>query len=435
MGIIAQPLRRARREFRSLRALLAEDLGWYGLGAMADQASRMLVGLAAAAVLTPVTFGSWVLANSMIQYASFASFGAVHGAAREIPRLLGEGDAARAAHVEAVARGLAISAGVGAAAVAMVAGLLVLWDIEAWLLGVAVFVQGVGFFQQAVFRGRLQFRAAGEQLLVGAVVLPMLAVPGFGAGANGLVAARAAAGTVALWITARRRSAPWRLASSLTTTRTLVRVGAPIMLGGVIVAVLLTLDRWLIEALMGRSAVGVYGIVIMTANALLVVPTFLAQQVYPRLSYRRGAGATARDLLREAFRFGAVAAVVTATLGSAVAVLAALLVPQFLPAYAVAIPALQLMVVAVVTYAAGAGLAYVLNLTDHQVWLLVSQAVAVAVNLAVSLMLVRVGFGLNAFPLALLLAFATSGLLTLGAATWVAHHEERSADRVPGAPR
>jgi O-antigen/teichoic acid export membrane protein len=395
----------------------------------------MFVSLAAAAVLAPVAFGSWVLANSLLQYATFASFGAVQGAAREIPRLLGAEDPDGADRVEAAARGAAVATGIAAAAAGVVLAIALIGDVSPWLLALAVLMQGLAFFQLVVLRGRLRFRAAAQQLLAGALVLPLAAAPMLGAGVNGLVAARATAVTVAVWVAARHLPGGWRFNLDVAVVKRLIRVGAPLMIAGVVFTVLLTLDRWLIEALMGRSAVGVYGIVIMTANALLVVPTFLAQQVYPRLSYRRGAGATARDLLREAFRFGAVAAVVTATLGSAVAVLAALLVPQFLPAYAVAIPALQLMVVAVVTYAAGAGLAYVLNLTDHQVWLLVSQSVAVAVNLAVSLMLVRVGFGLNAFPLALLLAFATSGLLTLGAATWVAHHEERSADRVPGAPR
>jgi O-antigen/teichoic acid export membrane protein len=403
--------RRAGTAIRSTTSLLGSDLRSYGAATVADQAARVAVNVVAAAVLGPVGFGTWVLVSSLIQYSTFTSLGIVHGAAREIPRLHGAEEAASADGVEDVATAAALStgllAGIGSAALTPV---LFGPDVNPVLVGLAVFLQQAFFLQQILFRANLRFGAAAGQLASGAVGLPAAGLPLLRFGPDGLVLARILVnGGVVLLALRRLPRVPrprWRRAIAAD----LLRVGAPVMMAGLVFALLITIDRWLIDALLGRTAVGQYGLVTLAIGGLLVVPTFLSQQLYPRLSHERGAGATGRLILQAARQFGLTAALLTGAAGLLASLVAIVAIPRLLPDYAPAIPAVIVSSTAVAVYAATSGLGYVLNLTGRQRTLVVCQVAALAADVSLSVTFARLGLGLVSFSLALLLTFIGYGI-------------------------
>jgi O-antigen/teichoic acid export membrane protein len=402
---------------RQAVGLLGSDLPVYAVGTAADQATRLGISLVAAAVLGPTEFGAWVLASSLMQYASFASLGIVHGAAREIPRLSGADDRAAADRAEATATTISVIAALGAGLAVLLLALGPLdFGTAPWLVALAVGTQQLVFAQQVILRARLLFRAAAGQLLVGSGILLVSAAPLLQAGIGGLLLARSVTATLVVATMGWRLKRPIRFGFDAPMARQMLRAGAPVMIAGATFAVLLTLDRWLIEAWLGRAAVGVYGVAALGANALLLIPTFLGQQLYPRLSYRRGAGASIGDLLSEALRFGTVAATATAGVGLATLLAALFLIPSILPEYVPALLPLGLSVAAVAVYSAVFGIGYAINLANRQQELVLIQLVALGCHLAVATALVRSGLGLASFPLSLLVTFAVYGTLVLARA-------------------
>jgi O-antigen/teichoic acid export membrane protein len=408
---------RAGGAMRSTTALLGSDLRSYGLATFADQGGRMLLNLVAAASLGPVAFGTWVLVASVIQYSSFSSIGIVNGAAREIPRALGAGDPARAHRIEDVATGGALATGV-IAGLAMVGLSPILFgpEVSGWLVALAVLATQLFVLQQILFRANLRFREAAGQLAVAAVGAPVVGIPMLRFGVDGLIAARVILNSVVIAVAARRFGRVPRPRFDGAMLRQLISVGLPVMLGGLVFSLLITLDRWLADILLGREAVGQYGIVSLAVSALLVVPTFLAQQLYPRISHERGAGAHGQRILEVALRFGVLAGLATAALGLAGSLFAVVAIPILLPEYEQAIVPLAVGAMAVSVYATSSGLSYVLNLTGRQRELVLAQAAALAGDIALSLLFVNAGFGLLSFSLAMLVTFTIYGVVLFLAA-------------------
>ena len=422
---------RAGRAARSTTDLLGSDLRSFGLANLALQAGRMALNLVAAGWLGPIQLGTWVLVSSVIQYSSFASLGIINGAAREIPQALGAGDPKAARRFEDVATGGALTTGLLAGIFATVLTPYLFGpEVDGLLVGLAVVSTQWFFLQQVLFRGNLRFREAAGQVWISAVGTPVVGIPLLRFGIDGLVAARVAVNAIVIAVAARRLDRTPRPRLDGPILRRLISVGAPVMFAGLVFTMLITLDRWLVDILLGRAAVGQYGIVSLAVGTLLVVPTFLAQQFYPRISQERGAGATGVQLLGFAMRFGVLAGAGTAALGAAGSIVAIVGIPIFLPAYEPAIVPLVIAVVAVSIYSAFSGLGYVLNLTGRQRILVATQAGALVADLLLSVLFVSIGLGLLSFSLALVVTFSLQGLVLVIAA----RHAAR-ADSRPSAPR
>ena len=416
IGRARRMTRRAEAAIRSTTSLLGGDLRSYGAATVADQAARVVLNVVAAAVLGPVQFGTWILVSSVVQYSTFTSLGIVNGAAREIPRLHGAQDAAGAQDVEDVATGAALVTGLlaGVLVAALSPVLFGSGVVNPVLVGVAVLLQQGFFLQQILFRANLRFRAAAGQLAVGAVALPVVGIPLLRFGPDGLVVARIVLNAGVFLLALRRLPRMPRPRWHTATASGLLRVGAPVMMAGLVFALLITIDRWLVDALLGRTAVGQYGVVTLAIGGLLVVPTFLAQQLYPRLSHERGAGASGADLLQAARRFGLTAALLTGGAGLLASIAAVIAIPILLPEYVPAVGAIVVASAAVAVYAGSAGLGYVLNLTGHQRTLVLAQVAALVLDVMLSVTFTRAGLGLPSFAMALLLTFTA-----YGAGLWV----------------
>ncbi|MEZ0240996.1 MAG: oligosaccharide flippase family protein [Chloroflexota bacterium] len=435
---------RAGGAMRSTTTLLGSDLRSYGLATFADQGGRMILNLVAAGMLGPVVFGTWVLVASIIQYSAFSSLGIVNGAAREIPRALGAGDPERARRIEDVATGGALVTGV-VAGLAMIVLSPILFgpDVQPWLVALAVLMTQLFVLQQILFRANLRFREAAGQLGVAAVGAPVVGIPMLRFGVDGLIAARVIVNALVVTVAARRFGRLPRPRLDRAMLAQLISVGLPVMLGGLVFALLITLDRWLADILLGREAVGQYGIVSLAVSALLIVPTFLAQQLYPRISHERGAGAHGQRLLEVAIRFGVLAGLATAALGMAGSVFAVVAIPIVLPEYEEAIIPLIVGALAVSVFALSSGLGYVLNLTGRQRELVLAQAGALVGDVVLSLLFVNAGVGLVSFSLAMLVTFSVYGVVLWFAARHAArtdrgaHHDggvrPTGLDAAPGA--
>ena len=301
------------------------------------QGARFAFSLAAARSLSPSDFTAWALIVAMLAYAPAILMGVNNGMARELPILAGRGSNA--------AVGRVMDAAWATAAIALVV-IVVLLAALAFATSIAVRdILVIGFLfggtiifslQQFVLRSRLRFGAASGQLalfgLAGLVASAWLVLmPDAGLNTAATLYAAPLSGGILLGLVVEPPVVG--AGADPAVARRLAAIGFPIMLAGLVFSLFVTLDRWIAVALLGVSGAAPYTLASLVAAAMLVVPTVVSQQTYPRMAIARGQGATAEQLFAMAHRQGVIAASLVLPVAGFIVAFALVGIPVLLPAY------------------------------------------------------------------------------------------------------
>ena len=342
--------------------------------------------------------------------------GILSGANREIPIFMGAGRHADADEIErSVFGSTLLVAGFLALAVAIVAAWTSVSPLVAVLAAAAIGLQQLYLLGQLLLRARLRFNAASSQQFALAFLFPLVALPLLSRlGVLALVVGQATAlrcrgGDCVLgW---RRDLRPML---SPAVTRSLVRVGFPIMTGGIPVFALLTTgDRWFVW-LLGSTSLGTYTLASVLSSGMLLVSQVVAQQFYPRMAMRYGHQGGATGLMGMALQQGGSVIVLVAPIALVVGLAGPWAISTWLPKYEVSIPALLILTVAYVVLLSGTGFWNLLIVAGRADLYVACQVIAVATEVLLSVLLVRLGLGIAGVALGDAVAFCA--LTALGAA-------------------
>ncbi|MBA2571276.1 MAG: oligosaccharide flippase family protein [Chloroflexi bacterium] len=393
------------------------------VGTAIYQGSRLSLGLVAAAVLGPAVFGLWVLLLLVVQFSGFLGFGIANGAGRELPYLRGAAREQDAARTEEAATAATLALAGLAAAVGVVAGALILpmtmpdRVMAIALLSLVMFLQQLVLWQQVSLRSSFRFGATALQLATTGIVLLIVGLLVLPMGLTGLLVALLAASVAGL--SAARLASPVRgvrLRWDLDAIRGLVAIGFPILLAGLLFALLTTVDRWLVLGFLGVDAVGVYGIAGMFVSGLLLVPAVLGQQFYPALSFSHGSGRGLPDLMGDAARQGRMTGWIVVALGVPGAIVAIVAIPAFLPAYSEAVAPIAVATVGVVAYAFSSGYGNLLNTIGAHWTYLRLQSAALILDLVAASLALAAGLRLLGVAVAFAVSMLVYAVLLAGAA-------------------
>jgi O-antigen/teichoic acid export membrane protein len=387
----------------------------FAVATISFQGSRLFVNLVAAAVLGPAVFGTWVLITLVLQYALLLTVGIPNAAGRDIPLNLGAGDLADADAVE----DLTVSATLVSALVGGVLGMLLAATFLGAsadptlvvLLGLAVASQHLFFAAQILSRSRFDFGAASVQLAVAGAVNLVAGLALLRAGLVGLTAAIAVAQLVAVAVTVIRRRRRLVLRWDAGRLRRLAAVGIPIMLAGFAFIVLTTVDRWLIAAVLGNEAVGIYGVAGIVTSGLILVGTILGQQFLPRLAFAHGRAVRGAALLAMAQRQGRIALLAVGLAAVAVVLAGWLAIPIVAPSYMDARLPMTILAAGVLAYAPASALGNLLNVTGHQRDYLAVQLISIVIVTALCAAALALGTGLVGVSLAVAVTMLVYALL------------------------
>ncbi len=327
----------------------------------------------------------WAIFIAALSYAPAALLGAGNGMNREVPRLIGAGR-----NTEAVASEEAVSSlGLIVVGVVGLGGLgLGLLLPPALAIGFTTAAAGVILyqFQQFALRSNLRFNRASMQQLTFGIILLVLAGILLAAGELGLEPATLGYGSaLALAVVTGAFLHPLRFrASALRLIPRLIGIGLPIMFAGVVFAILVTADRWIAVGLLDPEDAGAYGFASLVASAMLIVPSVISQQIYPRMALAHGQDRPIGHLWQMAGRQALASAAMTAPIALAIAVGIATLVPEFVPEYGAAILPTATLCVGYVVLVLGNGYGNFLNVVGAQRQYLGAQLVST--GLAFSLM-------------------------------------------------
>ncbi|MGH2368920.1 MAG: lipopolysaccharide biosynthesis protein, partial [Chloroflexota bacterium] len=169
---------------------------------------------------------------------------------------------------------------------------------------------------------------------------------------------------------------PPRLVMSEVTR--LASIGFPIMLAGLVFSLFVTLDRWVAITLLGPQRAAPYALASLIAAAMLVVPTVVSQQTYPRMAIARGRGAPLAHLRSMARHQGLIAAALVSPLAAGIALFAWLGIPTVLPAYTSGTPAAIILALGFVALGYLTGYGNYLNVIGGQWRYLAAQLTGVA---------------------------------------------------------
>lgn len=390
---------------------LAPELAAYAGTTLLVQASRFAVNLVAAKLLGPFSYGIWNAVSSVLVYGLSAHGGVLNGMNREVPYHSGRGDAAKVAQVRRVGLAIGLLSAFVAGLVTLGASQLPVWApaVRAALMATAalLLVQQLYQYLQFALKSSIRFDLVSRLQIALSVAFPLAVIPSTATfGLTGFIASQAAAMAIAAALVARLAPFPFRLEWNWPETFRLARIGLPIMTAGILYALLTTVDRWVVLALLGTVSLGYYSLAILTMGALGVLPSVISEQMYPRMALAFGSeqayAAVAPLIKRQAVLNVAVVTPVLLVVGLILLPLA----PNYLPAFAAGVVPAQVASLSFVFLAISAGFGNFLNTVGKQASYLGAQAIALVLNAALGVVFVEVGWGLTGVALSLVVSYA-----------------------------
>jgi O-antigen/teichoic acid export membrane protein len=374
-------------------------------------------GLALAAVLGPVAFGGWALMRLATGYASFGTLGIHRGLELELTRARGlpaahddraRPDAAALAYLLAVFGLLAVGALAASFVVQDPARMVELRIFGAAVLGEQLYGYGLVALRVRADLGRyarLELAHAGLQLVC-------TCVPAWAWGLNGALAGMVignllSVGVVIGHVPLRPRFAP-------AVIRRLLGIGLPFAVTMWLGRLLGSVDRLVVAADGGRSALGYYAFAVSIAGLAATLGWVVRVVIFPDVYARAqavGAGPAVREHVARALLPFAV--LYPPLLGIAALALRpglALIAPQ----YAAASAAAEVFVFSGVAGGLTSLGAVGALAGDRQRWLPAMAAGSVALNLVLSHEALRLGLGLEGVAAGAVISQTAYGLGVLG---------------------
>ena len=278
-------------------------------GNIVSLALRMTGGLLTTRLVEPQTLGLFNGIGLVLAYAPFLQLGILTGLNRELPYFIGAGDRRRADQMAASAQAWALCVG------SVVAGGLFLgaaWYSEKgrWEYSAGLATNGLlGFLffysqnsLQTTYRTSHEFAkiaiANVASNFANLALVPIVVLLGFyGLCLRALLAAALNAQLLWRWRPFRIKPA-WNR-GHLTD---LLKVGAPIFGVALVWSWWTAMDSTLVLKYMGTRGLGLYSLSLMAGSAISLLPTSVAQMVYPRMAEAYGRSGNIREVLTIAQR-------------------------------------------------------------------------------------------------------------------------------------
>lgn len=403
------------------RGMAAEFL-LFAASTLLYQGSRLAVGLVVAAWVGPERFGLWNTLNLLLLYGVLTTLGVPNGMNREVPRLRGQGDEEGARRAADLTLWFSLASSIGGGLLVLVAAFGGPVAAEArtavaWCALLFAIWQLYQYLQMRL-KSMARFQQMSVQQAVFALLLPIVALPlAWEWGVAGYVAGQAFA-FAALCLYIWRLDPPGRPSWDWSALRGLAQIGWPIMLAGLLYSLLTSVDRWVILHALGVEALGHYSLAILCLGSLSLFPAIISQQMYPRMAYRYGQTGDPQTLVPMIYRQALVAGGMSLPLLGAAALLLPVVTARWMPAYVPGVVPAQILMAGLAAIALAGAVGNFLNTVGRQQIYLAVQAATIVISLALSLLFVRLGLGLNGVALGAALSYAFFAVALWAACWW-----------------
>lgn len=385
-----------------------------------SQGTRFGISIFAAKTLGPSIWGIWQLLYLILAYSSLSHLGITNAMNREVPLLSGKGEMQKVREVEAVTMGSVLIA-------SLIAGSLLLFvsffasgsvPTSSMLCMVFLFVSYTtyNYFEVYLRANGLFFEMSRQQLFFSLMfillVTPAIVIFKF----EGFLLSQAVVIMLTVAFIIKTLPVIIKPVFDFTTAFRLIKIGFPIMIGMILFTFMNTADRWMIATWLNLEQLGYYSLAIMVLRALMVVPTVIAQQIFPNMAQSWGKTNSCKDLKKWIRLHCFMCLGLLVPLSTLVWWLMPIFVSRFMPDFVPGIAAMKISLAMPLFFGLSTAYVNLLNTVDQQFKVMLIRGVALICNLLLNSIFLHFGLGINGVALGTVLSFGLYYLsvLTLG---------------------
>lgn len=277
----------------------------YSAGTQLTQLITLAAAILSRRFLGPAQTGIWSALQIIVDYSKYATLGTMDAASREIPTALGRGDGEKADRIKNLTFTFISSSSLIIAAMVFTAA----WVARPWLsreiffglcfVAAVIFLQRINNLLVATLRCYKKFHIEARFMLISAVVNAVLvALLTYYFKIYGFIWALILSFIFNISYLHVSYSYQFRWIADWKQMKPLMNYGLPLMILGVTVTVLKSLDKILIAKMLGFESLGFYSIALMACSYLGNFSISIAVVLLPYSQERYGRSENGADLCR-----------------------------------------------------------------------------------------------------------------------------------------
>ncbi|MCL5267422.1 MAG: oligosaccharide flippase family protein [Bacteroidetes bacterium] len=361
--------------------------------------SKFLSSVVSAKILGPTSYGFYNLMDLIVKYGPLLNLGVASGISRDIPISLGRGDLAQAETLNdagftgLLATGLLSFVVICSTSFLFYSG-LALWGIT--FAAASIVTNAVFEYQIMYLYSYSNFKRASFLISVNSVtnLVATISLVYFW-GIHGQFVAILLVPVVVIMVAYLKGYHSFKFNFSLRIYKGIVKIGFPLILVGIGYTFLITIDRVIIAKYLGVEQLGFYSLAIMAFVFSQQVPIAISQVIYPKMNFKFGVDTNPRGL-----EYTAVLPSLILSLVMPLAMVVSMLflppiVKMFLGEYTNGIVSSEIILIPVSFYGVN-----ILNTIFKIKELIVSLLSAIILKVAISIILIRLHFGIDGVAVA-----------------------------------
>lgn len=243
-------------------------------------------------ILGPEEYGIWLVFSLILTYGYRIHLGILDCFNRDFPIMLGQRNYRMANKVRNVVFTWMIASSFLALAAIVIVLILPLSTFETVLSILTILLiplQNLALYYNTIFLTIQQFNTVAIiQFIIGSLQYALMGLFSLVFGIYGLLIGVLAGNTLAIFFGHSKLKIKLKIVWNWKILKKMFLYGIPITLIGILLNILITLDRLIIFNFFGSAAVGHYGITAFVYQGIMVLPGVFHQVMYPKISYKYG---------------------------------------------------------------------------------------------------------------------------------------------------
>ena len=361
--------------------------------------SKFITNVVSARILGPTDFGFYNLIDLIGKYGPLLNLGVASGIGREVPITMGRRAYDEASTINDVGFSGLLSTGFSSFVLISLLGVLFLHGNAAWgviFAAAAIFANAVFEYQTVYLYAHSEFRTASKLISLNSLANLLITVTlVYFAGILGQFAAMFLVPTTVVAFVFASNSYGFRPHFDFQVYRRIIKIGLPLILIGVGYTFLVTVDRIIVVKFLGIKDLGYYSLAVMLFAFSQQIPTSITQVIYPKLNLTFGASSDPSSLEKLAVLPSLVLSIIMPYVLVIFIAVLPIVVRTLLPAYARGTMSAEIILAPIAFYGVN-----ILNTLFEVNELVLSLAFAVLLKIALSIVLVRGGYGIDGVAIA-----------------------------------
>lgn len=398
------------------RRNIIRDTSFFSGGTYIAQTMFFIRGFLNATILGPTLYGLWAALNIILKYANYVHLGSQNAMSREVPYHNGRSSKEGMDKARNVGFTICLVTNLIFSSILIVIALF-LWKRLAFnealgLITIALlaFITSIYVFYQASLIAVKRFLLISKARVIFAilsVILTLILVPHFKIyGVYIIALAISLSGLIYLWL-----REPYRLSLNfdMREISKLIKIGFPIMSINFLEGTMVSIGGIAVMTLLGKTNMGYYAVAMLAGNFLMYFPDSIRIAFEPHIYQRYGETHEILELKKYLFKPTVVMSLLFPIILAFYYTACTFFIRHFLPKYIVSIYPLLIILIARFFLSFSPTAIAIITAINKQRFLIPVYLGSIIIVSISSLLFIKMGFGITAVAIGLLLSFLFTG--------------------------